>query len=1086
MHRALMLLSLFVALPALAQLDLQTPGHVQLVDLQDPNREFVLGTDSLGYRYVWAVNSIACFKPDNPQTTRRISMPEVGPQMKQGLPALVSPLADRAFVLGLNDAFKTEYWLGQIRCETLQTTAKIDQLTTPDYTGPMTTPDNWKPNSWIIAPQGQIWLLSTVEKPNQLGSCVTALQELNPADSSLKTLGDSTTWDAELGLPALAQKQPVDVQVTVANQKMLPAAEGWAGLSLWMHPKTQRIFLLTTRQEVMVGQGSFGYQGAQWLLERQADGQMKARLRPAKIRLPTDSILNQVSKIRYDSTLDALLLGPIAHYEYSSEMVLVPGGDGGGNPVTAERGPGGDGWYVYDLASERAGYLSMRAALAATTSCTAAFACGQALWGIVEDAEGTIIQTKQVTEAKGSPTTVVSQYRRMKIDLDTLDMDEDGLTAAEEKALGTSDFRRDSDGGTVSDLHEHVWQTSPTDGKDDPVWDVVNPGALIHAASSPLIRKRLPAALHSGPLIRSYSPDAPLCGGGVCVDAAGRVTAHYPTGANISGQVVAADGQHVLFWNAQTLESIDLQTGQVQPVAEAATINAVLELPSGAPQREIIAVDGKSAFVLQKARPAQIAWLEACKPGKLLYDLHKNACDANFNSCLVATAPGEDDVMGTLENVGYERETGYAELRFQTFWHKFWIGVHPQKPLTLLDKVSLGNALAPRFLVPLTGGLYATPSQFVGPGFTPLPYAGDALAACGDTIPAAGLGGMLVQNCGGAYGPEPDLLFETVRVDPQVQPGDLFVFAVQQQSGEGAHLMRSTPRGGLSEVWDQPDPTFQKVTGMSIRGDLRLCLADNGAGMLREYVSSWPGNAPTVEVTRESKPDVLDCHFDADGHLWLLLTNPPRLELRKDDTGNFTADTSISLGTKPVQFYVDKAGALQVLDGADGLLKAKFVTLAGDEVTVPTTPSTLYWHGAPLPNLPGLPGIAARSQIVERPDGQLVVMTDGGPFVLDPRDASVSELGVMPIYGPGNAMAVVPGWTPQDPWTGGKVTPPVPAGQTAQPGQQPGEVAVPTMPTGGDPLPVKGGCQAEPQPTSLWQFMLTMLFLLLAIRRQRT
>jgi hypothetical protein len=539
------------------------------------------------------------------------------------------------------------------------------------------------------------------------------------------------------------------------------------------------------------------------------------------------------------------------------------------------------------------------------------------------------------------------------------------------------------------------------------------------------------------------------------------------------------------YWNGQDIDAIDLQTGEIAQVFAGAALNSVLDAPeSGSPQRELIPVDGHGAFILQKAKPAQVAWFEGGQPGKLLFDLHKAACDANLAACLTAAQPGEDDVMGTLQNVGYERETGHALLGFQTFWHKFWIGVHPQNPLALLEKVSLGNTLAPRYFLPLADRLYATPSQYVGPGFTPLPFGDDALAACGDAVPSVGLHGALLQNCGGVYGPEADLLFETVRVDPQVQPGDLFVFAVQQQSGLGAHLMRSTPRGGLSEVWNKPDPSFKSVTGMAIRSDLRLCLADNGAGLLREYEPSWPGNAPTVEVVREDKPDVLDCHYDSDGHLWLLLTNPPRVEVRHGDDGTFAADATIPLGAKPLQFFADKTGKLTVLDGTDGMWKAKLVTQAGREAAIPVATSTLYWNGKPLPNLPGLPGIAARSQIVERPDGQLVVMTDGGPFVVDPRDAAVQELGVTAIYGPGNRMAVVPGWTLQDPWTGGPTSDPTPNQQGQPTSDNHGALPpTPLMPTGGDQVPGKSGCQALPTSVNLWPF-LGVVALLLRRRKQ--
>lgn len=719
--------------------------------------------------------------------------------------------------------------------------------------------------------------------------------------------------------------------------------------------------------------------------------------------------------------------------------------------------------------------------------------------------------------------TIPEQTFLLTLDPATLDLDSDGLDAATEAALGTSDWRADSDGGVNADAVEaRLDQSDPTDFRDD-AWSYrEDPPGITWMIESPLVRWALPEA--AGSPSQTYwdttdvGTDAPFCLYGTCWAPGGRVVARYPDDDRTGG-VTAADGRAIAVWGAAGVSRTWFEDGRTElwlPAAALATVGL------GVPGPRFLPIDADRAFFVDVGRVIACHGAGATASCAVVFDL----AEARAASGLTAAPTEQRRLLGWydvwveqgLRQVGWdavhERVQGYVSGTFDGWLVSVddlgdaqilershaWLGANRGGAFDGWDWQPRPFWVLHDLVVPVGGGDHDTIHGLVTASRTYL-STGEAThlpflppkTVWGDTVVAA------TRESG---------VVAFVRSPRRVDPGDVLTLRLEDldavtPDGEalGWMLFRSGPQGGIAPLWDAPRLDLGDVAGIDVDAAGDLCVADRGKGHLLLFEPSDPrSRVPDLGVATEPVPGILGCLEEPEGVV-VLVDHAPWLYRWTQDAGLVAADdTGLTVPASPLGLARDGSGAPYVV-AAEAGLRGSFTTRDGRVVSMREGSLELLVDGRPLTRLDHLAGspdhvldvsysgteLHGRLRAVERPDGKLVVSlteatADGREstwtlmWVVDldvehVGTAAGADTRALPLAledFPGEAgagLVVVPGAPPTgDPWTG--------AGGGSGP-DGPGGAIAPTPPTAdAGPIAVPpglasrggdgGGCQGGP------------------------
>lgn len=879
----------------------------------------------------------------------------------------------------------------------------------------------------------------------------------------------------------------------------LPKDDKWQGkvpetwrVRLGTFAPDGRLFLAAERQSWVYGVDGVAYSNPAWILEippGPAAPVVPGQPKPLHVieNFPSIQVAMQLV---WEPTL-----GKLAWFttgDYSHETRAVAGGDGAGNGVAVELGAAGAGLNLLRTDDGRVAFLSLTDAIARRRVCNTkawqAMTCESGLgvpqlWQRPDGHIGVALPYTNFIQ-KGNVERGMTLHA-LTFDAGSLDLDEDGVTAAEEATRGTSDWSEDTDGGgTIDGIEAHVAATDPLKLQDDP-WQTWQRKGRFAIVRSPLISvlHDLSALVKSPPTwAETWSANGPLCLGGVCLDADGQVVATYsgPATKSVDGTVlVLATGKG---WERQSL--LD---GQRQVVATKAEVEALLVPTSGqqAGPIRVLPVGAQTTYFAREWGGGKVAIFQTGQPGRLVFDLQKARCDSGLGPCdghpggkAKTELPVHDIPRDQIRLLGYVPATQRLMVGVQGVWDQYLLAVHAQDPLVVLRRGgAVGNLM--HWIFPV-GECDPARSQcdllsdagVLDPYLTgrdtwmgPLPQ------DVPETPQFAGAWGHTVLRIA------PDVV-EFVRYEPGVDPGDVLVArpVVADVGSEGVMLYVSKPRGGLVPLWNGIEHEIKGVDGMDVRADGTVCLADHQGQRLWEYGAQFD-RVPSLLKLQADVGGILDCRYDAQGDLHLLFDDPPRIEIRTGTNVATVPGPALAAGKHPQSFVKKPDGSLDVLYVEEGL-RARLFTRAGRKVEMPQGTQDvllddkplgsfrLWWFNATTPPLPQWKG---RAPLVERADGLLLLggshaaadlmyVVMSSTWALDPRTGRSGIPWEGSHYGNWAwAMAVVPGGVAIDPWTHRAVSDPVP--QTELPPVPP----APTAPGQGKPVAQAGdasGCQA--------------------------
>ncbi|MCC7383320.1 MAG: hypothetical protein IT384_15900 [Deltaproteobacteria bacterium] len=828
------------------------------------------------------------------------------------------------------------------------------------------------------------------------------------------------------GIACFAAGNPLDVERTIRaselRAQLVPASVMWSSLFPEISPTASEVAL---RFGVMAGSADGSLysifeielgDGAQialirYLVERMAAGTVALRYGPeALVRTgpsPTNTevrkALSRVSALAVDESTQTLFAFP-----RSGRRLIMPRWMS--HPIFD--GLGAATWPLHAVSGEdgtRVGHLELSQVFQ------------QSLGN-----PGNPTQVAMKTSASGRVlfTAATGEYQ-LAYEPDAIDMDEDGLSASEERTLGSSDYAGDSDGGGLRDgIEARVYRTNPSLASDDA--DRLRRHTTdVEYAYSPLIRERLDVETHR----QTWSSNF-LCGGGSCWDRSGR---QVLTGAGTNGPFMTEDGTHAIAnFSGTEIRRYDVRSGSHEMVARTGDITTLL--PTGA---NLEPIPGKGQRVYLVGDKRVVAFGDA--PPQVVFDLSAEECRSKLGACgpasIDSTLYGED-VYTNLLPLGFDPVIDRLLVLAVGHMDQVVLGVASgQAPVVL----ARGNEL-PEYMIDTGGGIYPTAS--VPEVMTPLAtgelwatYEGSVGFVDGDYsaydgpnmpflsgLPGRGFDDSLFVNATG--GPTPRGLFELVRMDGRIEPGDVMSFSgpnsidpgtfQPSRTRTGPYLYRVGRRGGVSPLFDTYGAPgsfadFGAVRGMRVSVDGRICAAGMD-GKLHELIDPDPiTKVPARYNTYTSVQGATDCLYDDDGKLHVLIDSPPGIfifDSRDQEPGALYAITGVSTPTRFVLgadgmyriadaagplacagiqsgmlstgsisaagLTLGKDGALYVLERPSGALLRVDATAACTPAGVPTPLGVdammLYTHAAK----PVFPWIVAN--LVERPDGQFMIM----------------------------------------------------------------------------------------------------------------
>lgn len=881
------------------------------------------------------------------------------------------------------------------------------------------------------------------------------------------------TLDAQLGLPP----QPAIDQASQPVTWLL-------GPAVWT--PDNRLFVLAARTIFYPKGALHTYGDTGWLLESLPGGQVVARLAPPGLS-GAKSAFDEANQIVYLPQLKALALFPVVQQgDYSHLQVPRKGGNGSGTGVDIDLGATGVGMWLVHLQGPGNGFLSLTDAVARRRSCNTASWNGlmcESAWGpatiwprpatAAEPSGVGVLLPSTNFLAKGNVEKHMHTHA-LTLQAADVDLDQDGLSAAEEAAHGSSDWLDDSDGGGTCDTAEvHLAQSQPQVTKDDPWLTHLGPKGRYA-----LVGSRLMIDLHgigmTGQRVQTWGVAGPLCVAGTCRDVDGEVVATYvPNGKVPHAETKAADGSHLVQLGAAGYERLRWD-GVREMAAPMAEVLALLPPQTSEPgELRAMPADLDTLFVMRESHTARVAVFERGQPGRVVFDLQKERCASGLGPCsdkpgkAESGMPVHDLVRDEFRVLGWDPQTRRLLLSVVGVWDVYILGVHATQPPVVLRRGRHVGGL-PGWIAPTGHGDLMSDGGLMDSYFSFRP-----------TYLGTGVPGSNPQLLGAwghtALRVEAGTLLEMVRYEPGVAPGDVLFLARLPNSAPMLYV--SKPRGGLVPLWDAPIQRMLSIDGMDVTADLRLCVADRKGRKLWEFSAGLTA-VPDVPELEADVGELVDCKYDGAGDLHLLLADPPRIEVRHGLTGDSVLLQTLPADKHPQQLVKKPDGSLEVLYTEEGL-RGRLYTKAGRKVEmaqgsfdltvagVPMGPVGLWWINKQSTQMEKKPG---RVALVERADGVLLFGGTGAEptppyaliaqvFAIEPRTRGFSQPWLLEHYAHDTqALAVVPGGLAVDPWTQRPVPDPAPQVDVAVP-------VAPTPPKGGKqvaaaPVADQGGCQA--------------------------
>ncbi|MFO0749055.1 MAG: hypothetical protein U1F43_25835 [Myxococcota bacterium] len=909
-----------------------------------------------------------------------------------------------------------------------------------------------------------------------------------------------------------------------------PPFEGWSFAAPVVTPEG-RVFLIATRQTAVYANGSAGWQGGygypRWVLELAPDGQVTPTLSPDPILSTADGPVGL--GLSWHAATGSLLVTPNGQFEFGNYIQCGP--DGNGNLDCNPHGPGGVGFLYLAVDGPGFGYFSIRDALARAARCShddSHTAC--TLYGpnVIPDPAGRVIlsfinREYNQPDALGGWKDVVDSPRRFRLDFDpsAFDMDGDGLTAADEALLGTSDDDDDSDDGLTFDAAEAgVLGTDPADASDDarPRDDLVERAESGYGTSR-LVRAWLPQDVsdYADSRAPSLSPDGPLCFRGRCLDVHAHEVMSYPTGDTISDVTVSADASFVAWREGTAFRMKRFRAPGEEPTTFVQPGELERFIGAAPPLGRLFPISETLTYWVQTAAPPLIVAFDGDGKGSLVFDLMAAACDSELDACApdpidpsqVGATDALDALFPAIDVVGFAAATQRILFGVKTNWRQFFLAVAAGKAPVVLSALSVPRNYPDWFVPTGHGDAYVESEGGAGIMTPDLAFFAAHVAGLNVWQPRSartywGDVTLVQAYSGRSLGSElPQGALEAVWFPADIQPGETLGFSPYR-----AMLSRLGARGGAFDAWRQPEPDEHGVSGIDVAADLRLCAANPRAGRVREYLPISGRRAPSVTVAPDiAMPHAVDCAYGEDGALRVLVSDPPAVWVRAAGATTFEVDASVTVPAGPKRFVRGPsppdhpARGFADIAGADDEAAGRVVTRAGVTVDIPKHSWNLRWNGVVVANLRSTVFFFANDpanvnfhnevpgdvSMVERADGRIAFSVLGdaenefpGPYLYDPRSGSVMRADEGNTDG--RLLAVVPGGDAVDPWSGDRLGPPVPTsllGPVAPP--------APPAPTGGSAAPVAAdpGCAGGAPAGSALAVALALLRAVTARRRAR-
>ncbi len=983
-----------------------------------------------------------------------------------------------------------------------------------------------------FAPELGPWLAAPGPCPG--GGCAYGdkLSDLSVASSAARSCvatRDGIVCVEASGAPAVRLRMPLAALAAISAapiERSLawdpvygfgPNTEGWT-LGPVAGAADGRLWFVADRAFVQVREQGVSTvrQSARYVIELGADGETLTVLDGPHVG---EGPLSAVTHLGFDRRLNALVAFPGPGWD-PVDISYYGGGDGSGGALSGRRRYVGLSMRVIATDGSGAGYLSLTDSVARLLRCQAgnggglgkAQSAGSCFFGTVPPTLASVADggpgVVGLAFSGGPIDTGVAPglvFGWVDFDVDRLDLDGDGLDAATERGLGTSDFARDSDGGETNDFEEYVIAgTDPTAPADDPsLLGGARRSTVIYSQSTDIAR-HLPAMpdLAAQPA-QTPGSAGPACSQVRCYARDGAVLVDYGDLAATGPAVRSVDGSFVAVPTAPGLVRVFIADGRRELYLSGPEYLGLL--PAGA----IVPVDVTRTWLVSLAQAKVALFVEGEAP-RVLLDVEAERCAAGLGGCDARAKPQTelfvsyingfptyvpmptDDVEG-VGYIGYNDVLGRIEVFVQGTLEAWWVGVDESGPMVMargrelagLNAAKLPDvlwtawALPPGFFMATGHGDFMTDSNVRDPwlGSRSTLSRQESFEPFGSR-PFSAWDGVMLRGVSGDGGAA---LSELVRYEEGLAPGDVVYLAeVAWPFGEGTRetdrlprtmLYRVGPRGGAVPLWDMGRRDILRPVSLAVAADGWVCIVDSRnlegfpavVGARVHLLGPLPtrGGVPGQPFSPLELADASACAFDDDSALLTLHTDPPRIERRSSSaagpgtgaltTTALTVPPGLPADAQPVSFFRGADGFEANWSGAqDGSARARLddgrvAVIDAGGLTIdgqPAHPRLAQYAGTGL--YPKTSALYGSPTIIDRGQGDLVIV--GLPYPAVGMNLGTGALwDLTPEWGKVRAIARVPGGERAhavDPWTGRPVTR-SPIVAAAEPGSAP----APTVPT---------------------------------------